>query len=160
VIATPASVCVTLDSSEYLQAMLVGIMRACQNRKKRRGHRRGARKEDAEMLDIRGAVGEAIVAKHLGVYWLGVGVFRGDDVGSYQVRATGWSNGALLLHDDDKDDQPYISVYVCEGAGTILGWLYGRDGKDKKYWRDPTKKDRWAYFVPTSELRSIAELPR
>lgn len=154
------SVRIELNSSEYLQAMNVGCMRACQDRRDRRSHVYGARPEDAEMLDIRGAVGEACVAKYLGVFWLGVGVFGGDDVGEYQVRSTAFSRGDLRLHPKDHDDRPYISVYVCEGVGIIHGWLYGREGKQERYWRDPTGKNRPAFFVPADELRSMEELPK
>ncbi len=150
---------VELTSSEYLQAMSVGAMRCCQDRSNNCAHTYGARREDAEAWSIRGAVGEAIVAKYLNVFWLGVGIMRGDDVGQYQVRATGWPTGDLRLHDRDDDEKPYISVYVCEGAGVIHGWLYGRDGKNKKFWRDPTGKNRPAYFVPSNELHSIETLP-
>lgn len=151
---------VELNSSEYLQAMLVGCMRACQDRRDRRQHTYQARPEDAEMFDIRGAVGEAIVAKYLGAYWLGVGTFGGDDVARYQVRATGWRDGTLRLHPKDADDRAYISVYVCEGRGQIHGWLWGHEGKQEQFWADPTGKNRPAYFVPAKFLHDMEELPQ
>jgi len=159
-IVNATAIRVELNSSEYLQAMHVGIMRACQDRKDGRRHAYGARPEDAETYDIRGAVGEAVVAKHLGVFWLGVGVFGGDDVGPHQVRATAWREGTLRLHPKDRDDAAYISVYVCEGAGVIHGWMYGHEGKQDRYWSDPTGKNRPAFFVPASDLHPIEELPR
>lgn len=149
---------VELNSSEYLQAMIVGCMRACQDRRDGRRHTYRARPEDAEMLDIRGAVGEACVAKYLGQYWLGVGTFGGDDVGQYQVRATGWKEGTLRLHPKDRDDRPYISVYVCEGRGVIHGWLTGAEGKQQRYWSDPTRQGRPAFFIPSSDLHPMEEL--
>lgn len=155
-----APIDVRLTSSEYLQAMQVGIMRACQDRRDGRGHTYKARPEEAEMFDIRGAVGEAIVAKYLNIFWLGVGTFGGDDVGAFQVRSTGWRGGALRLHPKDDDNKAYISVYVCEGRGRIYGWLWGHEGKQEQYWSDPTGKDRPAFFVPASELRDMASLPR
>jgi hypothetical protein len=150
---------VKLNPSEYLQAMIVGAMRCVQDRKNGCSHTYGAKREDAETYSIRGSVGEAIVAKFLNLFWLGVGVFRGDDVGNYQVRATAWRGGDLRLHDKDEDDKPYISVYVCEGEGLVFGWIYGRDGKQKKYWKDPTGTGRPAYFIPVDELRPMSELP-
>lgn len=151
---------VELSSSEYLQAMQVGIMRSCEDRKKNRGHAYGARREDAEMLDIRGAVGEAVVAKHLNVYWLGTGRFGGDDVGQYQVRSSGWNPPFLCAHPKDIDDKPYISVYVCEGVGLIYGWMLGAEAKQPRYWADKWNNKRPAFWVPHDHLRPMEELPR
>lgn len=149
---------VALNGSEYLQAMNVGIMRSAQDRKLNRQHTYGAQREDAEALDIRGAVGEALVAKHLNVFWLGTGVFRGDDVGEFQVRASRHKPPFLRLHPKDDDTRAYISVYVCEGAGEIYGWIDGKDGKQERYWSDRWNNGRPAYWVPCADLRPMSEI--
>jgi hypothetical protein len=38
------------------------------------------------------------------------------------------------------------------GKYVIRGYLYGKDAKRQEWWRDPTKKNRFAYFVPQSAL--------
>jgi hypothetical protein len=151
------AVTVKLDSSEYYMAMQSGCMRQVQNRSIGRPHYYGAPTDRAEQFHINGSVGEACVAKHLGKYWLGTGTFGGSDVEQYEVRSTSRPDGDLILHDYDKDDRPYISVYVSEGVGVIRGWLLGKEGKKKEFWRDPAK-GRPAYFVPTSRLRPIDTL--
>ena len=153
------AVTVRLDSSEYYMAMQAGCMRQVQNRNIGRPHYYKAPTDRAEQFHINGSVGEACVAKHLGKYWLGKGTFGGSDVEQYEVRSTSRPDGDLILHDADKDDRPYISVYVSEGVGVIRGWLMGREGKKKEFWRDPAK-GRPAFFVPTNKLRPIEELTR
>lgn len=153
----PELVTITLDASEYYMAMQAGCMRQVQNRRIGRPHYYGAPADRAEQFHINGSVGEACVAKHLGKYWLGKGTFGGSDVEDYEVRSTSRQDGDLILHDSDKDDRPYISVYVSEGVGVIRGWLPGKDGKKKEYWRDPAK-GRPAYFVPVAHLRPIGTL--
>jgi hypothetical protein len=151
------SVTVALDTSEYYMAMQAGCMRQVQNRKIGRPHYYGAPPDRAEQFHINGSVGEACVAKYLNKYWLGKGTFGGSDVEDYEVRSTSRPDGDLILHDYDKDDRPYISVYVSEGVGVIRGWIMGAEGKRKEFWKDPAK-GRPAYFVPTSKLRPMKSL--
>ena len=67
-------------------------------------------------------------------------------------------NKRLILHDDDKDNRPYILVYADAPDFYIKGWMMGADGKEKKYWSDPQGTNRHAYFVPDEDLISINEL--
>jgi hypothetical protein len=150
---------VELDSSQYFQAMMVGVMRCCENRKKGRKHTHGAPPGQAEAYHIRGAVGEAILAKHLGIFWLGTGVFGGDDVGGYQVRATQYDQPRLCLHYSDIDDKPYVCIQVVEGRGWIYGWLYAKDGKEERHYGDPFNTKRPAFWVPHNELLPMDQLP-
>ena len=148
---------VELDWSEYLQAMQVGCLRAVQNRKLRRRHAHGASSHDAEQCHITGAVGEAMVAKYLRTFWLGVGAFRGPDVGNMQVRTRTKLTYRMILHAQDHDDDVFVSVYASEGAGLIRGWIRGRDGKRPEWWSDPAG-GRPAYFVPNEALHPMSDL--
>lgn len=148
---------VTLDNSEYLHALMAGCLRRVSARQAKRQNYYGALSIDAEMLDIIGAVGEAIVAKHLDKFWCGRGKFRGGDVGDYQVRTTKYQNGHLLLNNNDYPDIPYILVTVNNGVGTICGWLYAKEGQRQEYWQDKSGRGG-AYYVPQSKLRPIETL--
>lgn len=152
------SVTVELSNPEYLHALMAGCLRRASAREKNRQNYYGALSANAELLDIIGAVGEAIVAKHLDKFWVGRGEFRGGDVGNYQVRATTYDTGHLLLNKKDYPDVPYILVTVSSGVGKIRGWLFGREGQKPEYWQDKSGRG-CAYYIPQSRLRPISELP-
>lgn len=149
---------VILDPSEYMQACMVGVMRCVQDVKRGYRHRHGAQPERAEEYSIRGAVGEACVAKYLGRYWLGVGTLGGSDVGPYQVRATAIKDIGLRLNEWDKEDDVFVGVYVVEGRGYINGWIYARDGKACGM-TDRFKNGRPAFFVPKEAMQPMETLP-
>ena len=153
----PQTVTITLDNSEYLHALIAGSLRRASARAKGRKNYYGAQSADAELLDLVGSVGECVVAKHLDRFWAGAGLFRGEDVGEYQVRTTTYDSGHLVLNNNDYDDKKYILVCVNSGVGKIRGWIYARDGKQEKYWKDKSGRGP-AYYVPQSDLRPISTL--
>jgi hypothetical protein len=155
----PDEIVVRLDGSEYLQAMNVGTMRSSNARAAGRAAYHGISNENAEQSDITGAVGEACVAKHLNCFWLGIGVFRGPDVGTVQVRTCSKPTGRLILHESDGDGDVFVSVYAARGEGTIRGWAYGSDVKKPEYWQDPAG-GRPAFFFPNELLRPMSEFPQ
>lgn len=156
---TGREVRVALVGSEYLSAMHIGCMRRSQDRRLDRKDAYGASADNGEALDILGAVGEACVAKYLNQFWLGLGTFRGPDVSNFQVRTRSHEHYDLILHPKDNDDDIFILVYASKGVGLLSGWLYGREGKKPEYWKDPSKKKRFAYFVPKSVLHGMDTLP-
>ena len=104
-------------------------------------------------------MGEACVAKWGGLWWSGsLGDYQADDVQKLQVRTVDHPMKRLILHDDDKDDRPYVLVYANPPEFYIKGWIMGADGKDKKYWSDPQGTNRHAYFLPDDVLHDINEL--
>jgi hypothetical protein len=56
------------------------------------------------------------------------------------------------LHPDDKDEDLFFYVVGTNGAYDIYGWLHGANGKQEKYWSDPTGNNRHAFFVPVADL--------
>ncbi len=106
---------------------------------------------------ITGALAEYAVAKHLGQPW-SPGKRGDSDVGAYQVRYTGRTDGALILHPDDDDAAPYILVVGGPFRFTLVGWTWGADGKQARFWAEPVK-GRAAYFVPADELYDLSEMP-
>lgn len=102
-------------------------------------------------LQIEGAMSEYALAKYLNVHWEGVGFPDADDVGNEDVRVTTHEHGCLILHDRDKDDKKYWLLIGQNGEYEIKGYIYGRDGKQKKYWAEKVP-GRPCYFVPQNEL--------
>lgn len=100
---------------------------------------------------IEGALSEYALAKHLNVHWEGVGVAGGNDLAEEEVRVTKLINGSLLLHPKDQDNKRYWLLTGENGKYTIHGYIYGKDGKQEKFWRDPVG-GRPAFFVPQSAL--------
>jgi hypothetical protein len=152
------TVVVELTDSEYLHALIAGSLRRANARAKGRQQYYMARTADSELLDIIGSVGECCVAKYQNVFWCGAGEFRGDDVGHLQVRATTYDNGHLGITKSDEDDKPYVLVCVCNGVGKIRGWVYGREGKQERYWTNKSNRVP-QFYVPQSDLRPIETLP-
>lgn len=154
---------ITLTWSELLIAHQIAAMRRVQNMKLKTAHKYGRNdpinlEEGSEISAIRG---EMAVAKAFNCYWMGtVGQYGVVDVGGkIEVRTVTQASHKLILHPEDKDQYPFVLV----NAGScpeveLMGWMYGKDGKDEKYWDDPTKTNRPAYFIPRSDLRPMSEL--
>lgn len=153
---TPAPVVVTFGRLEYVHVALGGALRQVENILLSRADAHGY-EGDGWTPHLVGALGEAALAKHLGIYW-SVGVVRAPDVGGYQVRATTRADGCLIVHDGDDADAPYILAVVAPRrfAVRLVGWLRGREAQQGRYWRETT--GRPAYFVPQGALRDIKEL--
>ncbi len=86
------------------------------------------------------------------------------DVGSnIQVRSTNHSNGNLLVHPKDKDDQVFILVKSHDYPEMeVSGWVLGRDAKKKEFWEDgsnlPSFEGRACYLFPCEKLNPIETL--
>ena len=144
---------VTLNNAEILLAALAGVVRLIKGQKSLKD-KYGATRDWSE--DIEGCLGEMALAKGLGEYWHGVQRVGGDDVGAgLEVRTTTYTNGHLLLHDDDHDDRRYYLVTGSLGKYHLRGYIYGVDGKKREYWKDLAGNDRPAYFVPQSALQEL-----
>jgi len=152
---------VTLDPHEFLYAAMVGVTRQIGNLRGRRQNRYGAEHEDPWRLHIEGACGEMAVARHLGRYWSGaLGNLKAADIGiGVQVRTRSQPDYDLILHPEDPDDDAFVLVTGCAPRFTLRGWIYGRDGKDDRWWQDPAG-GRPAYFVPQSVLRPMGQARR
>jgi hypothetical protein len=141
---------IKLTPWEMLLAAQAGIMRQVDNLHKKRQAYYGAGTVNDWQLHVEGCLGEYALAKYLGVNWSGQG-FRGGDVGAFEVRTRSKDYYELILHPDDHDEKHYWLLCGCNGTYTIKGWILGRDGKRKDYWKDPAG-GRPAFFVPQSAL--------
>lgn len=155
---------ITLTWAEMMLAYQVAAQRRIMNMKKGLGGRYGAPEgEGSEELDIIAARGEMAVAKALNLYWSGtVGDYGAIDVGGLvdvRTRTKDWHS--LILHPGDKDDLPFVLVDASNPPNMrLVGWIYAKDGKDQKFWDDPSKKNRPAFFIPQNNLRPMEELKK
>ena len=145
---------ITLTKTEIMQGALVGVMRQVQNLRDNRQPAYGATTDHDWQWHIEGALGEMALAKALGVFWAGVGLFRGADVVNENVRTRSKHSYDLILHPSDPDDWKYWLLTGCNGTYIIQGWCWGVDGKIDEYWQDPAG-GRPAYFVPQAALTPL-----
>ena len=149
---------VELTWAEVFQAAMVGVMRRLQNLQRNTNAAYGIADAVAWQHDIDGALGELATAKALGRFWSGsIGHWRADDVYTLQVRTTGNLRNRLILHDADEDEKIFILCCGCVPKYSLRGWIRAYDGKDQRFWNDPTG-GRPAYFVPQSALRPMSDL--
>lgn len=153
---------VTLTWPEMMTAYHVASQRRIMNMRKGLAGRYGAPEgEGSEELDIISTRGEMAVAKGLNLYWSGsVGDYKAVDVGGIvEVRTRTQNWHSLIVHPGDHDWAPYVLVDASTQPNfRIAGWIYGADGKDEKYWADPSKKNRPAFFIKQEYLRPMDEL--
>jgi len=145
------SILVELTPAEIQMAALVGTQRTVQCLQNGSKHRYGAKDTEAWQMSIEGAMGECALAKHLGIFW-SKGLPGATDVGPHDVRQTPLAYGKLIVHPTDDDNRRYYLVTGLLGKYVIHGYMYGHQAKQQKYWSDPQKTNRFAYFVPQSDL--------
>jgi len=140
-----------LDSGEMMCAAQVGTLRRVRALARNRGEPYGTPRCPWD-ADIEGAAAELLVARELGRYWHPAldPDRKVGDVAGVDVRHTRLDGGALILHDEDIDDRPYVLVTGSLPLLTIRGHLHAETGKDRRWWRTDT--GRPAYFVPQAAL--------
>lgn len=109
---------------------------------------------------IEGVKAEIGVARYLGLPWTGgVGDTSRADVGDYiQVRSSE-AGPSLLLHEWDRDEQPFVLVLGSGLTQRAVGWILARDGKASSFWREP-HPGRGCYMVPPNVLSDMEDLRR
>ncbi len=149
---------VTLDWYEVSRAALVGVSRnveairlGCSNRLKAG--------EDWS-IHILGALGECAFAKATGRYWSGgVNTFHGADIGRrLQVRTRSKHEYDLIVRADDADEDVFVLVTGSQDRFLVHGWVLGGEAK-REEWIANHGNYSPAWFVPSSALNPISELP-
>jgi hypothetical protein len=113
-------------------------------------------------IDATSAVAEFFVSVVTGRRWLSNGLepddpSEGDIEGGLEVRHTDRLDGCLIIHPKDSDEHPFVLVVGEVRQMRIVGYLPGREGKKKRYWRVRGVRCP-AYFVPQQVLRPIGDL--
>lgn len=152
---------VKLTDWELEIAYTIGVKRHLDSLKKNLQNKFGATNERSLFLHVSGAVGEMAVAKALNKYYVGhVNIFTKPDVDKYQIRFTGMVPPQLIIRNQDKNDEIFISVSSGEQYNIfhINGWLYGKEGKLPEYIKNPSNRGE-AYFIEINKLHSMEMLP-
>lgn len=148
-----------LNREELTQAAYAGCRRRIDGIANSRTDRWDMNERQGWLHDVIGAIGEAGVAKALGLPWhpdAGVGApdVGGPDTYQVEVRATTHPKGRLMLHQSDHDHKRYYLARVYRNEVNVVGWILGRDGKNPEHWQDPGT-GRPAYFVPVEALEAV-----
>lgn len=147
---------ITLTIEELHRAIAVGVQRnvSAMQRNASPSHNRD-KARPAWDENIEGAAGELAVAKYFGCRWDGnFGNFKAADVHNIEVRTTAWPNGKLIVHPSDPDDRRFILATGIAPRFTLVGWMTGRQAKQKRWWGELTK-GRPAFNVPQAELKEL-----
>lgn len=151
---------ITLTSGEIRQGALVGVMRQVENFEKGRRDAFGAERDRGWQYAIEGALGEMAFAKWLNVYWHGAHTFRADDVtGRWEVRTRSKHSYDLIVHPEDPDWKRVVLLTGLNGTYYVRGEILAGDAKRPEWWKDPTEKNRYAYFVPRCMLTPVEPGP-
>lgn len=154
-------VVVKLKHAEVLEAAHVGVQRQTDNIFRKIAHKSAG--FDASILwqnHIEGALGERVVAKYTGEPWDGApGNYKADDVAQLQVRLRSRLHYDLVIKPHDREDRPFLLVLGSAPIYWIVGWIMGGEGKQQRWWRDPTNRIEPRFYVPQSELHDLATLP-
>ena len=149
---------VNLHWWEVYQAAITGVMRHV---KSIQDNRKSTPYMDSEYarwgVNVEGAIAECAFAKAFGMYWgQSVDTFKEPDVGNrVQVRQTEKDTHCLIVKEKDNDNHIYVLLIGSRGHYWIVGWILGKDAKQKKWIFDPRKTGVVSYFVPQSELHPI-----
>lgn len=153
---------VTLSWDELRLAAVVGVERQLAAMRLARPEIYGwDANRDRWGTHIEAAAAEMAFAKHRGNYWLPLAedpAKLDGDVGKAQIRSTQRPDGSLLLHARDADDAPFILLTGTAPTFVIAGWIWGRDGKHEKWWRETDRNGRRlrpAFFVPQQALKPV-----
>lgn len=141
---------VQLTWTELMMAANVGVMRRLTSLKEGYSNGRFSDQSDWD-IDIDGACGECAFAKLRGFYWnAGNRTFKSPDVENWQVRATRYEDGHLIVRPKDKDpDNTRYVLVICDAPNfKIVGSMSIFEAKQEEYWR----KDKNSWWVPQSAL--------
>lgn len=155
---------VKLAWSEVLMASIWACFRVVQSNKLGCDNLGVDIEKNVWQYNVMGCIAETAFAKHRKTYYnASIGDYKAADVDDfYQIRSTPMSyksNACLTLHKWDNPDQPYILALVGIDRVEFVGWLYGADGQQEKYWCDRWNQNRPAYFIPQTDLKPMAILP-
>lgn len=159
-----------LSAEEMAEADRVAEFRHGLGRSTGAKHRAGAGSLE---YDKRGSYGELGSAKILRQPWNVpasddfVKIRGSADVGGYEIRATKWPNGCLLIYPHDKDDSIFV-LAIVEGHPlpgrlavrvTLKGWAFAGDAKIDTYWTTKRAEYLPAWFYPQRFLQPMDTLP-
>lgn len=154
---------ITLSLPEMLNAANVGVIRHYASTKKGSKPTEGFTEDHglAISIHIEGAMGEACVARALGMYFEGsVNTYGKADLGKdIGVRAARKEHFGLLIY---KKDNPNHYYYLVKGSAPnyrVCGWIKGSDAMQDKYLTDRVSQTISMWRIPESDLNPMTMEP-
>lgn len=151
------TITITLTLHEVAYAAHAGVMRRIDSIEKKL---QSSKQADVSFwnLDIDGACSELAVAKALDKHWGGhVGSFKSPDVGELHVRSTDYSNGQLIIRENDPEEYIYMLVISDCPTYKIVGGMSGKKAKLRPITKAQNgKRDCW--FIPQDDLFPAEEI--
>ena len=121
--------------------------------------RYGYGEKDSWGTDVESAGGECAVAWTYNLFWTPwarrpseIVADVGTDVEVRWRSVPGWD---MIAHPKDPDHFRIVVVYGQLPVYELGGWLYGHEAKQERYWGDPYKTGRPAFWPPLGETRSM-----
>lgn len=153
---------VELSSDEIWQSLVVAASRKIASDRRRSSDKASRRDEHYSETrtwdqEIESAAAELAVARWRNRYWWGACFRRktaGSDAGSAQVRWTQHDTGHLILYEEDAASNVYVFVVGRTPTMKIVGWIYGHEARQQRYWRSTGVKCP-SWWVPQSDLRQV-----
>lgn len=147
-----------LEHGEAFTAAIAGLQRQFRAIQRDAKDNQGDITRDEFSTNIHGAIAEATVAKLLGLYCNMSSTDRSlADVGfNVEVRSSPNPKASMPIRPRDKDDAKYYFVVGMYPNTHVVGWRWGHECKQERYWIDKDKhgnkleKPYWA--VPQSDL--------
>jgi len=156
---------VKLESFDVMMGAQVGVMRHVSGIYKSRKEVYGAQDLGSPWeLNIEGALGELVVARHLRIFWNGnMEQLKASDVGELEVRTSKVSSAHLVVRPTDKRDAKYVLVVGKAPEYTICGWQYGEEIMQAQFFdetgeRCKNKRATPMFWYPQNKLRPISEV--
>jgi len=149
---------VKLTRQECFDASMVGVLRMIESLGLQDKH--GAKNSTLQEkigIQILGAMGEMVVAKHLGIFWSrSVNTFHNvaDIQGGIEVRTVGKPSHRLMIRKDDNPNATFFLVVPSPRPPVfrIVGSILGRDGMRDEFIDNPNGSGE-AWFVAQGALR-------
>lgn len=109
--------------------------------------------------NVDGFAAEEAAASYFGVTRTQRGIvvkdFATDLTNRVQVRQTAHATGSLIVHPDDRDEEPFLLAVGTMPMFRLVGWILARDAKAERWWQTPPAVRFPAYFVPQAELHRL-----
>lgn len=150
---------VALTQHEMMVGSMIGCVRHIEAISAGKKPTHGSMKS-AWQIHIEGALGEAAVAKYLGMYWgATVNTYKAADLGeNLQVRTRSGHGYELIVRHGDSSDDIFVLATGDAPNYIVRGWITGKEAKQKRWLRmygDRTE----SYFVPHEALYPMKTLP-
>lgn len=110
---------------------------------------------DRTSVDFISCMAELALAKAKNLYWSAITGLGDSDVGPYEVRATSYQNGKLVVSEKDPDHKLVVLVICNPPEFNIVGFIEARKAKHPDY--HFSNERGWCWMVPQGHLELFDE---